>query len=263
MSDAQLIEDAEARIAARHDVVALRTLEDSLTDVEERERWSIARLTLEECPWCAVRYSNLGGGLCRGCYKADRRRRLSELPKAEILRTSRTPTGLRCCLDWLANPAVWPISWRGHPTAEWVGRSDDPWVVLFHGRNGSGKSSRAAELLFRAYRHEPRTLMWVDERELLEESEGFPPYPLMHNASISDVLVFDELGITRDRRLIDAAWTVAQKLISYRYDRAKPTIITTHRNVVKGVDSIKDCSPSLFDRLKSGAICKTPDKSWR
>lgn len=227
-------------------------------------KWAEPRCHLSPCPGCGVSYSSLGSGVCAACEVTQETRRLRSLPREAVFAMTGTPPDLRGHQDWMDDPESWPVAWKGDRIDTWVGADYQPWVVVITGKNGTGKSCRAAELLFRAHRHEPRRLVWVRETDLLAESERrFEKQQLMEAARMADVLVFDELGITRQSWKIDAAWTLAQELINYRYERTRPTIITTHRVMIEHKYSIKECAPSLYDRIRGGAVCKTPDKSWR
>lgn len=252
---AAVLADSEKRIAERR-------RDETAIERQVRE-WYWPRCLLEPCPNCGERFSNLGGEPCAACEVVMESRRLRGLPKEIVLARTGTPRNLRTHEDWMDDPRAWPTATNTFVTSAWKGQDCDPWVVVLSGKNGTGKSCRAAELLFRAYRHEPRRLIWVREPDLLAESRTFNAKILMDSAKLADVLVVDDMGITRDKRDTEAAWTAAQELINYRYDRSRPMIITTHRLLTKGADSIKSCAPSLFDRIRSGAVCRMPDKSWR
>ncbi len=257
ISNEDMIEQRARRIAARNDSCV------EMQFAKQARDWANSRCQLTPCPRCGERYSSLGADPCPRCFALQENLRLRALSKSDALAHSGIPDKYRLTYAWMGSPDAWPLSQAGARVDTWVGGNDQPWAVTFTGWNGSGKSCRAGELLYRAFRHEPRQLLWVCEPGLTEEALGWPPFPKKHQALHAEVLAIDELGITRDRRKIDAAWAVMQEVVSYRYDRHRPTIITTHRRLIDGEYPISSCSPSLFDRIKCGHMCQTPNKSWR
>lgn len=248
----------------------------------------IASLGLEPCAGCGEPVSlQLAGDaildkLCGSCGDKERARRLNSLPKGEALLRCGVPAKYRLEESWLAaerwecDPA-WPDR---EPASTWP--ASDAWSFTLAGRNGSGKSMIAGELLLAFWRSgaRPATVpggelplpMWITETMLVEEAEisGYDdPRHLRQACRLSPVLVWDELG---------ASWTtprarrICEGLIVDRHGKSRPTIFNTDRPLTAekaqklGIDeglSIEVVSPKIYSRLRDGWIGSWMSKTWR
>ncbi|MCP4656757.1 MAG: ATP-binding protein [bacterium] len=153
-----------------------------------------------------------------------------------------------------------------------------PPALTFTGINGSGKSSRAAHLLFLAFRAGLRPVYWVSEMELLDESRTWEAQSrgcrhLYTNARAAGALVVDEVGTTRGAWAdTEASINIMLQLVSHRLASRALTIYTSHRPLNKKAaeergqdpgDSLRVIAPALFDRLTEGLIITLPSVSHR
>lgn len=251
----------------------------------------IASLGLEPCAGCGELVSLQSAGdavldkLCRPCGDAELARRRNFLPKGEALLDCGVPAKYRLEEPWLAadrweSDPVWPDKLLAR---DWIASYAGAWCFTLAGRNGSGKSMLASELLLAFWRTgaRPATVpgvsklplsMWIRESTLAEEAEisGYGDLRTLDMACrISPVLVWDDLGTswttTRARRL-------CMDLIEERHAWRRPTIFTTHRPlslakaVELGVDegqSIELAAPEIYSRLRAGWVGRWMEKTWR
>lgn len=215
---------------------------------------------------------------CRG--NIDRQHRLA-MPKQEALSRSRVPEEYRRDHDWL--DSAWPRDPR--PTAkaidplEWPHLSKDqdavgvPSLLTFASENGTGKSTRAAHLLFLFHRHDLGRLLWVREAELVEESRSFPPHPLRHHAGNYGAVVLDDIGSTRGTRAEEeAAFGLVLEIIEQRIQHRRPLVLTTHWPLTtkvaaaRGIDrgrALAVAAPAIYDRMTAGLLIGLKGTSHR
>ncbi len=223
-------------------------------------------------------------GTCPQCRELEEERRLRALPKRQALEGSRVPHNLRADFAWLADPwprdrrsggkAIEPLTW---PDAFARDHSLPPALTLT-GINGSGKSSRAAHILYLAYRAGLRPVYWVSEMELLDESRTWESRSrgcrhLYTNARTAGALVVDEVGTTRGAWAdTETSINIMLQLVSHRLASRALTIYTSHRPLNKKAaeergqdpsDSLRAIAPALFDRLTEGLIITLPSVSHR
>ncbi len=263
---------------------------DSLRSVGELTQQTLERLEVLrrdhswQCSDCGEVWIGPNAGLCPSCASIREELRLRNLPKKEVLETSGVPQDLRADYAWLADP--WPrdrrLGAKGIDPATWPAQfANDrslPPALTLTGINGSGKSARAAHLLYLAFRAGLRPVFWVSEMELLDESRtwesrGSGSRPLYSNARMAGALVVDEVGTTRGAWAdTETSINIMLQLVSHRLASRKLTVYTSHRPLNKKAaeergqdpsDSLRAIAPALFDRLTEGLIITLPSVSHR
>ena len=236
------------------------------------------------CSECGEVRIGPNDGLCPRCASIREELRLRNLPKKDALETSGVPHDLRADYAWLAHP--WPRDRRPgakgiDPTtwpAQFASNRSLPPALTLTGINGSGKSSRAAHLLYLAFCAGLRPVFWVSEMELLDESRTWDSRssgcrPLFSNARAAGALVVDEVGTTRGAWAdTEASINIVLQLVSHRLGSRALTIYTSHRPLNRKAaeergqdpsDSLRAIAPALFDRLTEGLIITLPSVSHR
>jgi KaiC/GvpD/RAD55 family RecA-like ATPase len=142
--------------------------------------------------------------------------------------------------------------------------------------NGSGKSTRAAHLLWLSWRAGLRPVLWVTEPELQDEATSYAARggirPLYNRAREAGALVIDEVGSMRGAWAdTEGALGIMLALVSHRLSTNRRTIFTTHRPLTaraaakakKVGHSLQEVAPALYDRLREGLIIPLPAVSYR
>lgn len=236
---------------------------------------------LEPCAKCGVRVSGGeqpdGTILCPDCEVQRRAAADRRLPKHEALHIMGVPELYRDRerTRWLLEP--WPRAWRAEDRVDPKKWRGDPWAVTLHGVNGSGKSMMAAHLLWGMWLAGARPVslrvegatrgrMWITEGELLDEDRnGYSDRIRYRSAAAQVALVIDEVGSTSSIHQAQAV-DVVTRLLSHRYERRLPTLVTTHRHMRQARGSLvplRDLAPAVYDRLREGLVMPFGEVGYR
>lgn len=195
------------------------------------------------CPGCGQDWTYLTGKLCPECQEREKRERAQrewreqeafEARRDQALKRSGAPG--RVTAVTFREPSRWPTA-RGAevPVSEWEGV---PELVTFQGDTNSGKTTLAAELLYRSGGGS-----WVVAADIADTKiKDWPAF--VELLETPRVLVVDELG----RGHKGDAWEYVYRLVGGRWDDLLPTIITTNLTAA----DLNAAHPALARRIREG-----------
>lgn len=236
----------------------------SLRCLEAMPRWSCA------CgePMRGAR----GNGLCQACTEQKAYENTLGMSRSEIFRGTRVGDVHRVELP---KSAEWPRDPRAkaseiHPAEDWPSIASElvaevarkgPRSLVIHGKNDTGKSHRAAELIVLLHRAGACGACWVTEADLAGElNRGFNfVRQHYHHALEAPVLVLDDIFSTRGNRgRVEESIGMLLDLVDRRYrNRRKITIYTTHlplNHAEPGEATVRTKAPAIYGRMKDGLI---------
>jgi hypothetical protein len=202
------------------------------------EEWCLPP-SMNRCPDCAAEAATKRL-LERRCGNRE-----AVLARAAVPTRFRTPVAR---LRWPRDPRH-----RHRPLEAWRG---EPWSVTLHGQPGVGKSQLAVELLYR-WQCEDAALtepFWIRAGALVRaivRGEGEA-----ERARGCQLLLLDDLGQGMGNR---TAWIVTGEVLAERYDRERPTLVTTNLRHT----ALERAHPATADRLLDGLICELQGASYR
>ncbi|MEE8146376.1 MAG: hypothetical protein V3T24_02135 [Longimicrobiales bacterium] len=225
------------------------------------------------CPCGEKMRGARGNGLCESCtYDRDLAAVLNKT-RTQIFHGSRVGDVHRAeppAWDWPRDPRA--EASKIHPADDWPALATElvadphrigPRSVVLTGKNDTGKSHRAADLIVRLHRAGLFGAYWVTEADLTEEIRGGFGVIRQHYAHAVEapVLVLDDIFATRGGPArVEESIGLILDLVDRRYlARSKVTIYTTHRALshagsqVHGL-SIRSIAPAVYGRLKEGLM---------
>jgi DNA replication protein DnaC len=191
---------------------------------------------------------------CPDCAAEAAEKRLLERRRANratVLARAAVPTRFHAPvsnLRWPRDPRH-----RDRSLEAWRG---EPWSVTLHGQPGVGKSQMAVELLYRwqcedAALRDPFFVRAGALVRAIVQGEGEA-----ERARGCPLLLLDDLGQGMGNR---TAWLVVAEILAERYDRERPTLITTNLRQT----ALERAHAPTADRLLDGLICELQGASHR
>lgn len=202
---------------------------------------------MNPCPRCArLLPFAWSANPCKAC--AEELARLAR-PREQVLRESGVPEKY---WKW-EDLELWPTCTR-NPAVDLSSWSTYPWSVLLAGPFGTGKTTLAAELLYRFIRGRKERGSFIRASEIPRLAYNDAEQELYVRMRGAPILIIDDLG----RGYTGNAGMAVSEVAMYRYDRALPTIFTTN---VEDVAAIGD--GALLDRLHEGLSVRMEGESRR
>lgn len=203
----------------------------------------------QSCPECGEKWWRLTGlGVCHDCHtaaqEAEREARRRPLDRNTALERAGVPPRLRRVE--FREPKQWPEHSTGMRLAAWSG---EPELLTLSGPTDTGKSTLAAELLWR--QGGGRWVVAADVAGVaIREPERY------RELATASTLVVDELGRRHDK----GAWEYVHALVAERWDWLRPTIVTTNASLAWLSQDAQH--PALARRLRDGWWVQL-ERNWR
>lgn len=196
-------------------------------------------------PW-GVALVEPGEEICSDCREEarERGRRLADFGRTMPLRYA----------IGFEEPRAWPVDPR-KPDASLAAWNGTPWSVHLHGPVGTGKTMLAVELLRRLVAAGERSIEFVRAGEIpgrLYQARDADERARLGNVA---ALLIDDLGAGHPGN----AWAAVGEVIAARYDRLRPTIVTSNLSLkAVGLTDLR-----IADRLGVGLSVELKGKSRR